>query len=52
MIDATASAVKRNGNGFDPSRLTWFHRQQAAQSAEWRKTTEDALRQSLDSLAP
>jgi S1-C subfamily serine protease len=52
MIDATASAVKRNGNGFDPSRLTWFHRQQAAHSAEWRKTTEDALRQSLDSLAP
>lgn len=51
MIDATASAVKRNGEGFDPGKFTWFHRQQAEASAGWRKETDEALRKSSEMLS-
>jgi hypothetical protein len=50
MVETTASAVKRNGEGFDPTRFTWYHRKQAEASAGWRVETDDALRKSVESL--
>lgn len=52
MIDTTAGAVKRSGDGFDPEKFTWFHRQQALASAEWRRGTDEALRKSSEALNP